>query len=174
MSGFELNKIAASILLASLIAMLVGFVANILYKPGFKATTRGYSVEVTETAGNGASAPVEEVKVDIAELMKTANAEAGKEVVKKCISCHSFDKDGPNKVGPHLWNIDGRDKAGIPDYNYSAAMKAVGGKWDDESLFHFLNKPSKFVPGTKMSFIGLSKPQDIANVVLYLKTMAHD
>jgi cytochrome c len=172
MSGFELNKIAASILLASLIAMLVGFVANILYKPGFKAATRGYSVEVTESAST--STPAEEVKFDIAELMKTANAEAGKEIVKKCISCHSFEKGGANKVGPHLWNVAGADKASVEGYNYSAALKAIGGKWDDESLFHFLHKPSKFVPGTKMSFIGISKPQDLANVVLYLKTMAHD
>ena len=172
MSGFELNKIAASVLLASLIAMLVGFIANILYKPNFKVANRGYSVEVTETVGT--SATVEEVKFDIAELMKTANAEAGKEIVKKCISCHSFDKGGANKVGPHLWNVDGRDKASVEGYSYSAALKAIGGKWDDESLFHFLHKPSKFVPGTKMSFIGLSKGQDLANVVLYLKTMAHD
>lgn len=172
MSGFELNKIAASILLASLIAMLVGFVANILYKPGFKAAARGYSVEVTESEST--SAPAEEVKFDISELMKTANAEAGKEIVKKCISCHSFEKGGANKVGPHLWNVAGGDKANVDGYNYSAALKAIGGKWDDESLFHFLHKPSKFVPGTKMSFIGISKPQDLANVVLYLKTMAHD
>ena len=172
MSGFELNKIAASILLASLITMLVGFVTNILYKPGFKAAARGYSVEVTESSGT--AAPAEEVKFDIAELMKTANAEAGKEVVKKCISCHSFEKGAANKVGPHLWNVAGSDKAHVEGYNYSAALKAIGGKWDDESLFHFLHKPSKYVPGTKMSFIGLNKPQDIANVVLYLKTMVHD
>lgn len=174
MSGFELNKIAASILLASLIAMMVGFVTNILYKPDLKPKVRGFHVEVTEDTSSTGSEPVQEIKFDIAALMQKANAEAGKDVIKKCISCHSFEKGGANKVGPHLWDVVGRDKASITDFKYSAALTALGGKWDEESLFHFLHKPSKFVPGTKMSFIGLSKPEDIANVIMYLKTFAHD
>ncbi|MGI4776249.1 MAG: c-type cytochrome [Janthinobacterium lividum] len=172
MSGFELNKIAASILLASLIAMMVGFIANILYKPDLDPKTRGYHVEVTENAQQLVA--VKEVEFDIAELMKKANAEAGKNIIKKCISCHSFEKGGANKVGPHLWDVAGRDKAKIEDYKYSAALIALGGKWDDKSLFHFLHKPSKFAPGTKMTFAGLGKPEEIADVVLFLKTFAHD
>lgn len=173
MSGIELNKIAAAILLASLIAMLTGFIANILYKPNLQPKNRGFSVEVTEDSHNeAATAP--EAEIDIKELMKNANAEAGKEITKKCLACHSLDKDGPNKIGPHLWNVAGAEKAQNTTYKYSSAMKSKGGTWDDESLFHLLHKPSQFIPGTKMSFAGLSKPQDIANVILYLKTFIHD
>lgn len=171
MSGLELNKIAASILLASLIAMLVGVVANILYKPNLNPLQRGYSVEVTE--GNAAEAqPTEQLKLDIAELMKKANIEAGKEVIKKCLSCHSFDKGGANKIGPNLWNIVGRAKATVEGYKYSAALMTLGNNWDEESLFHFLYRPTKYAPGTKMSFAGLTKPEEIANVVAFLKTLS--
>lgn len=172
MSGLELNKIAASILLSSLIAMIAGKVVNILYKPNLSPQERGYSITVnshTEVAD-----PVQEAPLDIAALMKAANAANGENIIKKCSSCHSLDKNGPNKVGPHLWNIIGRDKGTIADYKYSAAMMAKGGKWDYDSLFHMIHKPSKFMPGTKMSFAGLSNPQDVADVIGYLRTKASD
>lgn len=172
MSGFELNKIAASILLAGVITMVVGIVSNALYKPNLKPEKRGYSIAVTEDTPAGAAAP--EVKVDVAEIMKTANAEAGKDIAKKCLACHSLEKGGPNRVGPHLWDVVGNDKGKAEGYKYSAALLAVGGKWDEESLFHFLHKPSKFIPGTKMTFVGLSKPEEVANVIAYLKTAVHD
>ena len=172
MSGLELNKIAGAILLASLIAMVVGVAANILYKPDLKPKERGYSVAVTEDTSAEAAAPAE-VKFDVAALMKAANAELGKEITKKCISCHSFEKGGPNKVGPNLWGIVGSEKAKVDGYKFSSAMIAAGGVWDEESIFTFLHKPSKFIPGTKMSFPGLSKPEDIANVVAYLKTLSN-
>lgn len=174
MSGFELNKIIASILVASLIAMIVGIIANAIYKPNLLPSQRGYSIAVTEdSTDNNQSTHVEE-QVDIATLMKNANATMGQELVKKCLSCHTIDKGGPNRVGPNLWNIVGRNKASEQGYKYSAAMAAKGGVWDEESLFHLLHKPGKFIPGTKMSFAGLSKPEDIVNVIAFLKLFAHD
>jgi cytochrome c len=174
MSGFELNKIIAAILLASLIAMIVGTVANILYKPNLDHEQRGYSVGVTEGKEQVAGKQPDEVKLDIAALMKNANAEAGKEVIKKCISCHSFDKGGPNKIGPNLWNVYGSEKGKLEGYKFSTVMVSKGGIWDEESLFSFLHKPTQYIPGTKMSFVGLNKPEDIANVIMFLKTVAHD
>jgi cytochrome c len=172
MSEKELNKIVAAILFASLIAMMVGFIANILYKPVLEPKHRGYSIavqEVSEAPTAQAQAPI-----NIPELMKTANADNGREIAKKCLMCHSLDKDGPNKIGPHLWDVAGRPKASITDYKYSPALSALGGSWDDDSLFAFLHKPSSYAPGTKMSFAGISKPQDIADVILFLKTYVHD
>nr|WP_253307455.1 cytochrome c family protein [Rickettsia endosymbiont of Ceutorhynchus assimilis] len=174
MSGKELNKIVAAVLLASLIAMMVGFIANILYKPNLQASHRGYSVAVDESPSSQINAEAAEVVINIPELMKNANADNGKEIAKKCLVCHSLDKDGPNKIGPHLWDVAGRPKASIEDYKYSGALTKIGGVWDDDSLFSFLHKPSKYAPGTKMSFIGLSKPQDVADVILFLKTYVHD
>ena len=170
MSGLELNKIAAAVLLASLIAMVVGVVANALYKPKLEIAQRGYQVEVSEASSVHDEAP--EVPVDIAGLMATANAEDGAKIVKKCLACHSLEEGGANKIGPHLWKVYGAAKAKRDGYAYSKAMAAAGGIWDNESLYHFLNKPSKFMPGTKMSFAGLSKPQDIVNVIAYLKEKA--
>lgn len=171
MSGIELNKIAASILLASLIAMVVGVVANVLYKPKLQLAKRGYQIEVAD-AGDAAASGAAEEKIDVAALMAKANADAGAEVVKKCLSCHGFDNGGANKVGPNLFGVPGGPKAHRKDFAYSKALEAKGGTWDDESLFHFLHKPSKFIPGTKMSFAGLSKPEDVANVIAFLKQKA--
>lgn len=174
MSGKELNKVVAAILLSSLIAMMVGFIANILYKPHLEPKIRGYSVAVHESSAIQNNNETAAVPINIPELMKTANADNGREIAKKCLMCHSLDKDGPNKIGPHLWDVSGRPKASIADYKYSPALSKIGGSWDDDSLFAFLHKPSSYAPGTKMSFAGLSKPQDIADVILFLKTYVHD
>ena len=168
MSSLELNKIVAAILLSSLIAMVVGTVANILYKPKLKLEERGYEVEVSEDSG--ASGAPEENPLSIEELMAKANVENGKKIAKKCISCHTFEKGGDNKIGPNLWAIVDGPKAHRSDFAYSGAMKSAGGNWDIESLYHFLNKPSKFIPGTKMSFVGLKKPEELADIIAYLKS----
>lgn len=174
MSGFELNKIAGSILLASLIAMISGTVVNILYKPNLLPEERGYKVQV-HNAHNADSPSTDTTSIpDIPALMKSANIANGESLVKKCTSCHSLEKNGPNRVGPHLWNVITRDKASVPDYKYSAALTAKGGAWDYKSLFMMIHKPSRFVPGTKMSFAGLSNPQDAADVIEYLRVKAHD
>jgi cytochrome c len=171
MSGIELNKIAAAILLASLIAMVVGFVANILYKPKLELSQRGYHLEIEEADSTNAGG-TPEVPVDIKALMAKANAEAGAAIIKKCISCHTFDNGGANKIGPNLWKVAGGPKAHNKGFAYSKAMETAGGVWDDESLFKFLHKPSKFIPGTKMSFVGLSKPEEIVDVIAFLKEKA--
>ena len=168
MSNLELNKIVASILLASLIAMVVGFIANILYQPILQIAERGYHVHTSENTSDNAI-KIEEVPIDIESLMANANAKSGARVIKKCISCHSLDEDGANKVGPNLWRIINAEKGKKDGFRYSKALLATGGSWDEESLFHFLKKPSKYIPGTKMTFIGLKKPEDIANVIAYLK-----
>lgn len=175
MSGFELNKIIGSILFASLIAMVAGTIVNILYKPNLSPKDRGYTVEVHNAGPDSSSdAAKPQEPVDIKALMKIANAENGANLIKKCIACHSINKDGPNKIGPHLWNVIERPKGSISDYKYSAAMIAKGGSWDYDSLFQMLHKPSAFMPGTKMSFAGFSNPQDVADVIEYLRTTAHD
>ncbi|WP_375326699.1 c-type cytochrome [Candidatus Tisiphia endosymbiont of Nemotelus uliginosus] len=174
MSGIELNKIVASILLASLIAMMVGFIANILYKPLLHPESRGYTIAVTDNSIDDISKTGASEPINVAELMKNANAQAGSNIIKKCLMCHTFDKDGANKVGPNLWNVVGSKKAKVENYKYSTALTNIGGIWDEESLFHFLHKPNQYIPGTKMTFAGLNKPQDIADVVAFLKTFAHD
>lgn len=174
MSGtkLEINKIVASILLAALIAMVVGVVSNILYKPKLDVAERGYKIEIAEEGSLGKTEEIKEAPLDIPKLMAAANAENGANIIKKCAACHSFDNGGANKVGPNLWNIINSPKGKHPNFAYSKAMENAGGIWDEENLFAFLRKPSEYLPGTKMSFVGLKKPQDIADVLAYLKAKA--
>lgn len=166
MSGLEINKIMAAVLLAALIAMIVGTVSNILYRPKLEPEKRGFEVAVTEDEGSKEEAVVE---LSISELMAAANVENGKKIAKKCISCHSFEQGGPNKIGPNIWNIVNSGKGKKAGFVYSKAMASSEGNWDTESLFAFLKKPSKYMPGTKMSFAGVRKPQDVADVIAYLE-----
>ena len=166
----ELNKIAASILLAGIIAMVAGFVTDMLYHPETELEKRGYSIEVAEVSATGA--PVEEkAPVEIAEFLATADIEAGKIFSKKCTACHSFDKGGPNKVGPALYGVSGRPLASLGGYAYSDALKSKGGVWSEQNMSEFLTKPKKWAKGTKMVYAGIKKPQDRANLIAYLNSL---
>ncbi len=136
----------------------------------FFATERpekmGYVVEgVEETAGAGpAAAPVA-----IATLLPTADPAKGAEIFKKCASCHTVTQGGANGVGPNLYATLGEEIGkGKGGYAFSDALSGKGGKWDFESMNAWLTSPKAFAPGTKMSFAGLSKPEDRANVIVYL------
>jgi cytochrome c len=99
------------------------------------------------------------------------DAAAGEKVFNQCKACHENEK-GVNKVGPTLKGIVGRKAASVPDYKYSAAMMAKGAGglvWTEENLTAYLPNPKTYVPGTKMAFAGLKKPEDVANVIAYLK-----
>lgn len=96
------------------------------------------------------------------------DAEAGKKVFRKCKACHSLE-EGKKKVGPSLFGVTGRAAGAVEGYKYSKAMLASGLTWDDETLAKYLTKPKALIPKTKMSFAGLKKEDDIANVIAYLK-----
>lgn len=101
------------------------------------------------------------------------DAVAGKDVFKKCMACHTATEE-KNKVGPHLVGVAGRPMASVADYaaKYSEGLKKMGAEgkvWDDANLTAYLTKPKEFNPDSKMAFAGLPKPEDIANVIAYLK-----
>lgn len=174
MNGLELNKIAASILIAGLIAMVIGNITDFLYKPEYNVAKRGYQVTVQDTTSQSAAAPAEPqfTSDDIIKFIKAGNADNGKELAKKCSICHNFAQGGPNMVGPNLWNVVGGPQHHRPDYSYSQAVQSLTGQWTYENLFHFLNSPRKFIPGTKMTFVGFDKPQDISDVIMYLRSLS--
>ncbi len=101
------------------------------------------------------------------------DAAAGKKVFNKCKACHFADKK-KNKVGPYLVGVFGRKAASVEGFRYSKAMQAKGAEglvWNEETLDKYLAAPKKFIPGNKMAFAGLKKPEDRANVIAYLKTL---
>lgn len=172
MKNLELNKIAAAILIAGIIAMIVGNVADILYQPN-KEFKRGYKIETPEQPSHinqKEESPQEQI--DIALLMANANADAGQKEFKKCSICHTVTKNGPNRVGPNLWNIVNVPKAMKDKFVYSKALSEKGGKWTYDDLLALLVSPRKYVPGTKMAFAGYKNPQDAANVIAYLRTLS--
>ena len=111
---------------------------------------------------------------DLGTLLASADANAGKTKIQLCVSCHDFTRGGPNRIGPNLWGVVGRPVAGHAGFAYSPAMKAHGGSWSYDSLFDFLASPARDIPGTKMSFAGLRRPEDRAAVIKYLATLGNN
>jgi cytochrome c len=165
----ESNKLFAAILTAGIIAYFVGFIAHQLthHEPLEK---NAFPIEVTASAGASGAAAAPATAEPIKDLLKTANPADGEKISKICGSCHSFVKSEGNKIGPNLAGVLGRKRGSVSDFAYSDAMKAKGGSWDADSLNEFLFKPSAFVPGTKMSFAGLKKPEDRAALIKWLQT----
>lgn len=128
----------------------------------------GYVVEGVEAdgAGGGEAAVAD---VPIATLLPTAEVAKGAEVFNKCASCHNVNQGGANGIGPNLYAIVGDAVGqGRAGYAFSDSLKGVGGKWTFDALNHWLTSPKGMAAGTKMSFAGLSKPEDRANVIAYL------
>ncbi len=101
------------------------------------------------------------------------DAAAGEKVFRKCKACHAVGDDAKNKVGPMLNGIVDNEIASVDGFNYSKAFlakKAEGLVWTVDVLDSYLAKPKKFIPGTKMSYAGLKKEGDRANIIAYLKT----
>lgn len=173
MSGVEFNKIFAAILVAGIIAMLAGFIADQLTQP-YDLKENAYNIEGVEPAGGGtARVKVEKVAEPILAILAEADIARGQKLSKACAACHSFDKGGRNGVGPALWNVVGSKKQNGADFKYSGTLNSQGGDvWTYAELNKFLWKPKKYSPGTKMSYAGLKKPTDRAAMVAWLRTLS--
>jgi len=160
------NTIAGWVLAGCFAALGLTIVGGMIYNSG-EPKKEGFPVEAVAEGGDTGAAP----EVPIAALLPTADAAKGAEVFKKCAACHTVNSGGPNQIGPNLYATVGEAIAtGKGGFAFSDALKAKGGKWDFDSLNAWLTKPSKFAPGTKMTFAGLSNPKDRADVILYLNT----
>lgn len=108
----------------------------------------------------------------VTDLMSGADPEAGAKAFRQCKACHTVESGGANRVGPNLYGVVGRAVASVDGFKYSSAMQDHGGNWDVESLDAFLENPRKAVPRTRMSFRGISDPQDRADMIAYLNTQS--
>jgi cytochrome c len=172
MDSFELNKIIGAVLASCIVLLVTSFTANAIFaakvpeKPGFAIAAKEAESGAKEGAAATPSEPIE-------KLLQTASVEKGQAAAKVCTTCHTFEKNGPNRVGPNLFGIVGDKKGeGRGGFNFSAGMKAKGGTWTYDDLNQFLANPKAFVPGTAMGFAGIQKDSQRADVIDYLHTLA--
>lgn len=172
MGGMEFNKIFAAVLVAGIVAMLGGFVAKKLVHP-HELEENAYNVEaLAEDAGAGGPAKPAGPEPILA-MLAAADVAKGEKIAKACAACHSFQKGGPNGVGPNLWGTIGGKKHHAAGYAYSGALLEVGGDvWTYAEMNKFLWKPKAYAPNTKMSYAGLKKPEDRAALIAWLRTQS--
>ena len=165
MDSFEINKIVAAVLMVVLLVIGIGKVSDTIFHVE-KPKTPGYVVDVDQVAT--ASTEKVEEKIDITAFMTMGDVASGKKVFKKCVACHSINKDGANKIGPALYNVVGRQIGGVSNYKYSKALAEYKKTWTFDELNGFLIKPAKWIKGTKMAYAGLSSETDRASLIKYL------
>ncbi len=166
MSSLEGNKIFAAVLVGGMITLGVGIATDFLYRPhrAAEAAHEGGA----EPAGKKGPAPVEPVL----GLIANADVAKGETIAKKCLTCHSFDAAGANKVGPGLYGVIGRPAGTHEGFAYSEPMKALGKAWTYADISRLITRPKDFLPGTKMTFPGLPNAQDRADLLAWLRNQA--
>lgn len=173
--SLEMNKIGAAVLTGGIVAMLSGFVASHLYHP-HELEKPAFAVALPD-ADAGSTEPAKPSLEPILPLLASADVEAGKNETRACQACHSFDKGGPNKIGPNLWGIVGSEPAEVAGYSFSDAMQKLEEEhkaWTYSNLNAFLNNPQEYAPGTKMTYAGVKNTKKRANVIAYLRTLSDD
>lgn len=170
MNNMEFNKIFAAVLVAGVVAALSGFIAREVVHP-HALHENAVAVESSgEPGAGGAAAP--KTAEPILAMIAGADVARGQTLSRACAACHNMDKGGANATGPALWGVVGRGKGTHAGFAYSEDMKAKGGPWSYADLNTFLWKPKALVPGTKMNFVGLKKPEDRAALIAWLRTLS--
>ena len=159
------NTIAGWTLFAGIVALGASILTGEVYH-NERPEEMGYPIEGVVVEGEDGAAAEEPIAVYLAK----ADAAKGQQVFAKCTACHNADPGGANALGPALYGVMGNPVAAHPGFAFSDALKSKGGTWDWETMSAWLASPKKFAPGTKMTFAGLSNPQDRADVMAFLNT----
>ena len=158
------NTIAGWVLFAGIVALGSSIVAGEAFHAE-RPETMGYPIEGVEVEGEAG-----EADRPIAFYLASGDAAKGEQVFKKCAACHNAEPGGANTLGPALYGVMGNPIATHPGFAFSDVLKSKGGTWDWETMSDWLANPRQFAPGTKMTFAGLSNPQDRADVMLFLNS----
>jgi cytochrome c len=160
------NTIAGWVLFAGIVALGSSIVAE-GYFHSERPEKMGYPIAGVQEEGQGAAAAEKPIEFYLA----TADPAKGQQVFNKCMACHNADKGGPNQMGPNLWDVLGQPIGqGKGGFAFSDALSKKGGTWNWDNLSQWLTSPKAFAPGTKMTFAGLSNPQDRADVEAFLNS----
>jgi cytochrome c len=171
MDSFEINKILGALLGTCLVLVAVHIASGEIFTQPAPAKP-GYEIAVKEEQPAGAPAAAAPADVPIESLLPTASADRGAQLTKQCQICHNFQEGQGAKVGPDLYGVVGRAVASVAGFNYSAPLKAKGGTWTFDELNKWLTKPGADVPGTSMTFAGISSEKQRADIIVYLDTLA--
>ncbi len=158
------NTIAGWVLFAGIVALGASIVSSEVFN-SHRPETMGYPIEGVAVEGEGA-----EAEQPIAFYLASADPAKGADVFKRCVTCHTIEKGGATGTGPNLWGSVGAPVGHVAGFAYSPDLKALGGSWDWDKLNAWVHNPKGLVPGTKMGFAGLSKPEDRANLLAYMNT----
>jgi cytochrome c2 len=172
----ELNKIFAAVLLAGVIAMSTGFLADLLVSEQ-ELEENAYVVEMGDETQVAAAEEEEEGLPDMATLLAEVDLANGESQSRACAACHSFDKGGANGVGPNLWGVVGGPMAHVDDFNYSSALMEraeAGEAWTWENLNGFIHAPRDWLPGTNMSYGGLKNHENRADLLAWMNEQADE
>ena len=159
------NTIAGWVLAGGIAALGFSIVSSKYFHAGSneRPEVMGYEIEGVEASGGGADAGPA-----IETLLQTADAAAGEKVFAKCAACHTINQGGANGIGPNLWATMGKPHGHVAGFAYSDALKGKPGNWDWTNMDAWLKSPRKYADGTKMTFAGLGKAEDRANLMVYL------
>ncbi len=160
------NTIAGWVLGAGIVALGASIISGEVFHSE-RPEKMGYPIAGVEDVGGDAKV----AEKPIAFFLASADPAKGADVFKKCAACHNAEPGGPNALGPNLYGIVGAPHSSKPGFAYSAILTEKKGQpwtWDDMSAW--LASPKKYAPGTKMTFAGLSSPEDRANVMVYLNS----
>jgi cytochrome c len=172
MNSFEINKYLGALLGTCLVLMAIHIFSGAIFSSPAPAKP-GYEVAVKEEKAEGTADKAAEPPIET--LLASASVEHGVQVAKQCGACHNFQEGQGAKVGPDLYGVVGRKIASKPGFNYSAALKAKGGEsWTFDELNKWLKDPRADVPGTAMTFAGLSNEKARADVIAYLNSLSKD
>jgi cytochrome c2 len=162
-----LTKATGAVCGSLLVFLLGSWAAESIYSMGGghgEDHAQGY---VIDTGDDGAEEEPADEAPDFAAMFAAADAAKGERVFNKCKACHVLE-DGQNGVGPHLYDVVGRDVGSVDGYGYSGALSEAADVWTAEQLYAFLENPAGYAPGTSMGFSGLGKSEDRVNVIAYM------
>ncbi|HEX8668981.1 MAG TPA: cytochrome c family protein, partial [Allosphingosinicella sp.] len=159
------NTIAGWVLGAGIVALGATILTGEIFHAE-RPEHMGYPIPGVELEGAEGGGEAEQ---PIANLLAAADPGKGEQVFKKCTACHTINAGGANGPGPNLFGVVGKPIGKhAPGFAYSPALAGHGGTWGFEELSHWLKSPRDFAPGTKMTFAGLGKAEDRANLIAYL------
>jgi cytochrome c len=157
------NTIAGWVLFAGIVALGSSIVAGEMFHSE-RPEKMGYPIAGVEQEGEAGAAAEQPIEVYLAKV----DPAKGQQVFNKCMACHNADKGGANQLGPNLWDVIGEPIGQGKGFAFSDALAKKGGTWNWDNLSQWLTSPRAFAPGTKMTFAGLSNPQDRADVIAFL------